>query len=449
MMIPNSVLAPLALLAACSDYDIYRPDKDAGDMIDTTTEPTRPEPDEPDIEVSPAEIDFGGWPTDCPADPLTVTITNVGEGELVVSDIALAGSGASAFMHDGEPPTLALGETYTFTVDFVPAGTFDYTVDLEVSSNDPDEAMVAVPTLGNGGMDATFEESFYQDFEEAVDIVWIIDNSGSMDEELALVKENFASFIEQFVTLDIDYHMGVITTDMMDPAQSGHLLGGTWITPTTPDPIEAFMALIDLGAQGSANEKAFAATEAAFSDPLVSGDNAGFLRDEAALSGIVLSDETDNSTRSSTSFASWFQSLKPDPTRVKFNAICGDPGLGCLEWLDLSTVLQAIGGDKYIEAAYATGGFWASICTSDYSAALEQSGLAAVGMVVSFVLTDTPSNVGLIVVTVDGATAPQDSSDGWTYDATSNALTFHGSWIPGAGAYVNVSYPVAGECPNQ
>lgn len=437
-----------AFLGACSDYDLYRPDKEPlPPQIETDTDRPQPGPD-PDIHVEPATLSFGGWPADCPADPITVTITNEGQGDLVVSDILLEGQGSSAFAHNGAPPTLAYGEEYAFQVDFVPGGTFDYTIDLRVDSNDPDEATVFVPADGAGGEDSIFEESFYQDYEEIVDILWVVDNSCSMGEETSMVASNFESFINEFVDLGLDYHMGVITTDMIQTDHSGKLQGGTFVTPDTPDPAGTFLSLVDQGSKGSASERGFEAVQAALTEPLVSSTNAGFLREEAALSIIALTDENDDSDISSSAFTTWLQGLKADPSMVRFNAICGDRGFGCMEWLDVTTVLQATGGDDYIDVAYDTGGFWVSICTADYSAALEQVGLAAAGMVVSFVLSEEPSNAGMISVTVDGKTVVQDSSEGWTYNSAENAITFHGDAVPGPGSTVYVSYPVAGECPN-
>ena len=40
----------------------------------------------------------------------------------------------------------------------------------------------------------------------------------------------------------------------------------------------------------------------------------------------------------------------------------------------------------------------------------------------------------------------QDIFDGWTFDSTTNILTFHGNSIPGPGAVVTVSYERIEEC---
>lgn len=45
-----------------------------------------------------------------------------------------------------------------------------------------------------------------------------------------------------------------------------------------------------------------------------------------------------------------------------------------------------------------------------------------------------------IRVTVNGQPVSQSPTNGWTYDAASNSVTFHGSAVPPAGARIDVSY---------
>ena len=441
-----SLLGIAALLAACSDYDLHRPDK-AEPEPDEEPEPD-PEPSEdPDIAVSPASLEFGGHPKDCPAEPIQLTLTNEGLGDLEVTSITLNGSGNSAFnlQWDGSPFTLAYEETRTLDVEFTPDAWYTYEISVQVESNDPDEGRVTVPTSGFGAEDTTYEETFIQEYNEVVDVLWVVDNSCSMDEELNQVSTNFSTFIDEWTQLDLDYHLGVVTTDMATAGHSGELQG-PYITPATADPHTAFLDQVDQGSSGSADEKGFAAVQAALTEPLVSGANAGFFRSEAALAIIVLSDEDDGSGTSPTSFSTWLTGLKSDPSLVNFNAICGDRGLGCQEIDFFGNSLSASSGGRYIDASDQTGGFWASICTSDYQEVLQHISLAAAGMVIEFALAEEPSSLSLLSVEVGGASVNNDSIDGWTYRSDANSIVFHGSAIPGPGESVRVNYPVAAEC---
>ncbi len=437
----------LAGLTGCNEYDLNRGEATNPDVTGTST--TTPEPsDEPDIAVSPTSLDFGGLPKDCPADPLTVTITNEGLADLEVTDIALEGEGSSVFTvdWDGAAFTLATGEEKAVEVGFTPNAWVDYEIDIEITSNDPDEGALDVPTAGTGAENTSYEQTFTQEYFDEVDVLWVVDNSCSMGEELQQVRDNFASFVGEFVNLGLDYHLAVVTTDMDNPTHSGRIQGSV-VTPASSDPETEFLTYIDQGSSGSGSERGFDATQAALTEPLLSGANAGFFRDDAALAVIVVSDENDQSGVSSSSFASWMLGLKSDSSMVSFSAICGDRGLGCLEWVGTDT-LQANGGDAYIDVTEDTDGFFASICTSDYDEALQHLSLTAAGMTVSFLLDREPANLSEIVVEVEGAAIAYDVYDGWSYQTDTNAIIFHGDAIPGPGDTVYVSYPIASECPS-
>ena len=163
---------------------------------------------------------------DCPGEPIDVTIKNVGLGDLDISDIAFIGNGNSAFSHNSQSAmTLAYDESVVLSVSFTPTLYLDYEVDLQVTSNDPDEGISTVPASGSGEEGAYYEEGFIQDYNPIVDVLWVVDNSGSMSGSLDSVQANFESFINEFTLLGLDYHMTVITTDMDNPAQSGKFQG--------------------------------------------------------------------------------------------------------------------------------------------------------------------------------------------------------------------------------
>ena len=423
----------LALLTACSDYDLYRPDADEAPG-DPEVEPD-PEPEEaPDIALSPSSLDFGSVLKDCISDPLTVTVTNEGLGTLNITDITLEGNGGSSFEHTGTSLSLEYGEQTTFAVTFTPAAWLDYDVNVVVASNDPDEPEAKVEALGTGASGALFEEGFTQDYNELVDVLWVVDNSGSMGDDLANIGTNFDSFIDEFSNLELDYHIAVVTTDMDNPADSGRFQGEV-ITASTADPIAAFAAQVNQGATGSGTEQGLGAAYAALTEPLLSTTNAGFLREEATLSIIVVTDENDSSGISASSFVSWLQGLKAEPDMARFNGFFDTLFEDFFSW-----------GDGYITVVEDTGGFYDSINTSSFDLALQELSFAAAGMTVIFYLTEEPATLSDMTVTVDGVTIAQDSENGWTYDSETNALTFNGDSIPGPGSSVNVSYTTVSEC---
>lgn len=429
-MIPS--LALLVSLTACSDYDLHRPDgkEDGGEPQDTGT-PAAPTED-PDIQVTPTSLYFGGIPKDCSSPAQEVTIENVGLGDLVVDEISVEGEGTSAFAVSGvmTPVTLSTGESVTADVVFSPNAWVTYTPAIQIDSNDPDEAVVDVALDGYGSEDSVYEESFVQDYHELLDVVWVIDNSGSMSDNLRTVSNNFASFIEVFAELDTDWQIAVITTDMDDPNDSGRVQGPI-ITPDTSDPIGEFISQVDQGSSGSATEEGFAASMAALSDPLLTGYNAGIMRDEAALAVIVISDEDDSSSTTATSYNAFMEGLKADPEWTTFSAICEDFLISCY---------------KYGDAADLTGGIVGDIASTDYMTVLDDISRTSAGLTVSFDLTYEPSDLGRTEVRVGTTSIDQDTDNGWSYDSRDNAIVFHGSAIPDPGETGSVSYPIATDC---
>ncbi|MCB9758254.1 MAG: choice-of-anchor D domain-containing protein [Alphaproteobacteria bacterium] len=436
-----SILVLFAL--GCTEYDLSRPDKEDPTPVDTSP----PEPTvAPDIVVTPTSLEFGVILRECPSEPQTVTVENVGDAELIVGSVSLQGSGSSAFRLDGQPINLQPNESFTFDVTFTPTAWTRFEVDVVVVSNDPDEPEVAVGLMGDGGEDQTFEDTFVQEYFDEVDVLWVVDNSGSMSSAIAQVQNNFSHFIGQFLDLGLDYHIGVVTTDMDNPAMQGQLQGpATYIDASNPDPEAAFLVAVDQGSNGSGSERGFEATRAALTEPLISGHNAGFLRESAALATIVVSDEDDDSNILPSNFASWYNGLKSDPSTVTFSAICGDPGFtGCLD--PFGTGVTATPGNLYVDAVDRTGGIWQSICTANFDTALRHLSVTAAGMSYEFSLTRTPSSLATMVVTVNGTEVPYALNDGWIYNSDNNSVVFDGEAIPDPGAEIVVTYPVSGEC---
>lgn len=167
----------------------------------------------------------------------------------------------------------------------------------------------------------------------AVDIIWVIDNSGSMREEQQELGEKFDAFIDELAELGADFHISVITTDVRDVSQRGRFQGGPGNVVSEqcrqPPADLAYCADLDLarffldadsyrngddldrdrltrdfrclsfvGDCGTPYEAGLEALERSVSDELIDNDgfNSDFLRDDAFLAVIFLTDEDDCST---------------------------------------------------------------------------------------------------------------------------------------------------------
>ena len=199
-----------------------------------------------------------------------------------------------------------------------------------------------------------------------VDVLFVIDDSCSMKNDQDALAANFDSFIGSFQTRQVDFQLGAVTTDMKSPTRSGRLVA-PFLGSQTPELKAAFKAMVSVGTQGSSNEQGLAAAAAALSEPLASAENAGFLRDQADLGLVFITDENDHSPITADDFVAFVRGLKPDTGAITVAAIVG---LG-------SSVFCALdaGRWKYVQVASAFGAnSLTSVCSSDYRATLESVG---------------------------------------------------------------------------
>ncbi len=299
----------------------------------------------------------------------------------------------------------------------------------------------------------TNTDSYEQIQKPQVDILWVVDNSCSMAEEQTGVANNFPVFMEFFLGSGLDYHIGVVSTDMDNPDHSGRLIlagGVRWITPETPDPEAVFAAMSQLGIGGSGNEQGVLATYAAFE--LQTEWNKGFFRDDSAVHVITVSDEPDNSPSvpvSLNEFGSYLNGLRADPDMVEYHSIVGppEPEFPCdgVQYPGLA----------YIQLTNQVGGIFWSLCANDWIGALEMIGLDTAGLKREYFLSERPVE-GTIQVTVEegGYTIGFDLFDevtllgDYTYNEPRNSVTFL-TYVPNPGAVVHIDYDVLAEVERQ
>ncbi|MCB9665578.1 MAG: choice-of-anchor D domain-containing protein [Alphaproteobacteria bacterium] len=464
-------VASLALvLAGCSEVQIVTTPKTAAPDTDTPGVAL----DQPDIEVEPLELRFGQRPVGCGSEPKPITIKNVGEAPLEVSEIALRGGGYQSFrLTNAQPITLQPGEKVEVGVAFEPLdlGLFDK-ANVRVVSNDPDEPNVKTNLKGEGGEYLQNEDLFTQESQRDVDILWVMDTSCSMEDNRNGVVNAINNFIGQFVNLGLDYQIGITTTDMSSSGTQGRLLGPV-ISNATPDPVKAFKDQMndplaqypcanDTGTScGADSEMGFDASHAALETHKNKVNNKDLVRSDATLAVVVLSDEDDGSTGTfggifaskPGEYVTWLKGLKPDPDDVSFSGMVGPDGkanpVGNACGGGLFSSRSATRAPSYHTAIKQTGGVWANICTFDVAPFLNQLAYVAAGLEFRFPLSRTPasSNPTDFTVWVNGQQVSWGEPDGYTYDANENAIQLHGPAIPEPGEEVVVTYPLpAGDC---
>ncbi len=272
-----------------------------------------------------------------------------------------------------------------------------------------------------------FDERFDQpDVEVRADVLFVIDDSGSMSEEQALLQANFATFVTVMADAYADFQLGITTTDMSS-ADAGALRGGI-LTPDTPDLVAVASAAFAVGTHGARDERGLAAGALAASPE----KNPDFSREGAKLNVVIFSDEDDHSEGPVEQWLGEFERIAGQDFAV--HAVVGDLPAGCA-----SGSSAADPGDRYIASAVQTGGWRDSICAEDYTGILTRVGLDVAGLADTFVLERIPEP-GTIIVTVDDVVIPGRPVDGWQYDPGDNAVVFHGRSVPRPGMSIGVHY---------
>lgn len=272
-----------------------------------------------------------------------------------------------------------------------------------------------------------FEDTFVQaDVEISTDVLFVVDDSASMEEEQDRLASNFGAFVEVLAASYADWQVGVVTTDV-EADGAGALRGGI-LTADTPDLDNAFRAAVVAGTDGSRDEQGLAAAALA-ADP---ARNPGFLRVGAAFNVVFVSDEDDHSPESVEHYVATLGTHAEDGLQA--HALVGDLPAGCA-----SGTSAADAGGRYLDAADATLGFVESICADDYSGLLTRVGLDVAGLADTFPLSRLPAEDSLEVL-VDDVALPERAVDGWTYSLGDNAIVFHGRAVPRAGMGIVVRY---------
>ncbi|MCX7835536.1 MAG: choice-of-anchor D domain-containing protein, partial [bacterium] len=103
----------------------------------------------PEIDVSPLSYDFGTVTAGQTAS-VTITVTNIGNANLMVNNIQISGAGFSLNGLPAFPATVAPNGTLQFNATFAPTAAQAYSGTVTISSNDADEPAVDVSLTGNG-----------------------------------------------------------------------------------------------------------------------------------------------------------------------------------------------------------------------------------------------------------------------------------------------------------
>lgn len=316
---------------------------------------------------------------------------------------------------------------------------------------------------------APAEQTFMQNdlpSGDRVDILWIIDNSVSMQTSQDNLRANFDAFFTQFSERNLNFHMGVATTEawrslffpdqslsyFRDADQFGTPSGFKIADTSTPNLKAGMLLNLNQGTAGNSDERAFQSITTALENPV----NSGFRRPEAFLAVIILSDEDDFSNDFHSSISGHYETEFLHPVSKYLNYLDtytgSDPTNRRYSVSSISIQDQAcmdlVGGTgqkfgiRYADLAAQSDGFVGNIC-GNFAVTLDQIGRRILELATAFALERVPV-VNTINVFVNGVHVETDPTNGWTYDATRNMIIFHGSAIPAKGSRISVAFQPLG-----
>jgi hypothetical protein len=223
-----------------------------------------------------------------------------------------------------------------------------------------------------------------------VDLVFSVDNSGSMSEEKeAMADDVFPAFASALLNvgngLD-DYRIGVLDAC---PLPAGYLTSGVggpcnfasgqvWMESSDPDLVAEFACVGDIDSSASQcsgdndDEQPASTAAASLEPPASTGPNAGFLRDDALLVVVAITDEDEqpNPGASAQEVHDRLVATKGDVKKMVFLGIGGASSCnGAYGSADEATVLKEV-TDLFI--AEGRGVFW-DLCAGQLESGLDDA----------------------------------------------------------------------------
>ncbi len=244
-----------------------------------------------------------------------------------------------------------------------------------------------------------------------IDLLFVIDNSGSMGDEQTNLIANFPTFINVLNQSGLDYRVAVTTTareynyfmafpiggnipmntgsgengTMLQPASCN--MTKRWIDKLDANPGQTFACLANVGTGGNSDEMPLGAMRDAFEDRMMDNTNTGFHRSDALLGVVFLTDEEDCSYEASVTlgigqslcdsmqepavnYVSFLDTYTGHRSRWAAAAIAG-PGPGACS-STFGSADEAARLKAFVQAA-GTQARMSSICDGDLSVSLQQT----------------------------------------------------------------------------
>lgn len=451
----------------------------------------------PCLEARPGQLDFGWSFPGCTGREELVRLTNLCDDSLIVDAVHPKEDSAFSLDLPRLPRRLGPRESMEFTVAFTPEalGTREEALRIEASRGGVEIGPFLVMLRGEALPDRMQSDRFTQLGPPAVDLLWVVNNSASMVEEQALLEKTIPMLMKLALNEQIDLHLGVTTTAIGSGStceetgfpenEDGRLvphfsLGRPRILSSSMGSEQLLSNFANNLLVGTCHDSSnvLEAARRALSPPWIdtpgtSGGNQGFLRAEASLSIIGLTDQRDEARWGGdptaepnvSDYVEYFRSLKANPPDgSERGRMLRRPFAGIHMISGGLTSCSGPGGEaeacpECVQAAEESGGTFLEICTDPEDPAWEKAILStafsAFGYPSSFLLRYPPADRNGdgqvdeedLEVRVGGEliAALEGGKKVWRYNSENNSIAFAPHHVPAPNQQIEVTYQVA--CP--
>lgn len=401
-------------------------------FTDTAADTADPPEDAPTCKVAPGSLELGSIPIDCETYG-EIHVANEADRNLTIGAIELSAASAELSLVDWTdragplPWHLLPGAHASFWVRYAPKNASSDSGTITLHTSDRAQPTYRVQVNGQGEPHDTVTDTWEP---RPLDIVLVVDTSPDMrdhvDELLANIPVLDGALRESLV----DFRYTAVIQD------NGCVLGETpYLNPDTPreDVLALFREMFAEEGTRDEAEQTFTLLQRMLEQSVAEGCNTDWLRPDSEVHAIGLSSTADQSPLDHTEYLAEISADLGDPSRLVVHGIGGPPPHGC-------PGVDFYGG--VYPASQVTGGSFESLCRS-LSSNLEHLGetLQAAGLP-RFVSLSRVPDPATIQVSVNA----EPISEGWSWDATRNAVVFDSSFVPSPLVEVSVHYETLPPC---
>lgn len=384
-----------------------------------------------EVVVRPTHIDFGATQLGC-AERAELVVQNESRERIILAGVDLdAGPNAEPFRLIGPrlPRTLSPageeGSRVELEVEFDPTGIVEAQTRIRVSTSEHRSQPLFVPLAGSGEIAPTTTDRHRQYYGPRVDFLIVVDRGSGMQGEIDELREHVPAWVSTMDGQSMQYQIGVTLSDV--EAMGGALLGPV-VDSEQIDRAQNLRRVLDsVRIDPEASSEALEAARSSLAN------HAHWLRPDAGLVVVFLSNRDDESDGPIVDYARAISTTKPSSDRVAANAIILDGSSRCADYPPAM---------RFIEFVQALNGRLDPVCDRDAFESLWSLPHRGFGLRRRFDLSRAPQGQTLSA-RIDGRIEPPVDAYGrdvWTFDRWGRRVTFEPQRVPSPGAVVHFEY---------